>query len=81
MNRAWEFYACGANLLIAVPVSLFRFYVSGLPNYMNFGGIGKVIGHEIAHGFDNDGGRYDKVFTISDLFMFEVILRMYEANR
>ncbi|KAI0227114.1 Neprilysin-1 [Lamellibrachia satsuma] len=36
------------------------FYHKDYPKSLNYGRIGYLIGHEIVHGFDNEGRRYDK---------------------
>jgi putative endopeptidase len=35
------------------------FYSSSAPQAVNFGGIGMVMGHELTHGFDDEGRQFD----------------------
>lgn len=36
------------------------YFSDAYPDAMNYGGIGAVIGHEMSHGFDDQGRKYDK---------------------
>ncbi len=42
------------------------FYTAGADMAVNFGGIGAVIGHELTHGFDDQGRRYDADGNLRD---------------
>jgi len=43
-----------------------NFFEPNRPSYLNYGGIGWVIGHEITHGFDDQGRQYDSEGNLSN---------------
>merc|ERR1712218_70827 len=43
-----------------------NFFGSDRPAYMNYGGIGWGIGHEITHGFDDQGRQYDDTGNLAN---------------
>ncbi|XP_035210704.1 neprilysin-2-like isoform X2 [Stegodyphus dumicola] len=48
--------------IIAFPAGILQhpFFNKEQPNYLNFGAMGCIIGHEITHGFDDTGRQFDK---------------------
>eukprot|EP00102_Acyrthosiphon_pisum_P014814 XP_008185066.2 PREDICTED: neprilysin-11-like [Acyrthosiphon pisum] len=61
------FYSYDENS-IQLPAGILQgvFFSSDRPRYMNYGAIGFVIGHEITHGFDDQGRKYDKHGNLVD---------------
>ncbi|TRY74682.1 hypothetical protein TCAL_12781 [Tigriopus californicus] len=55
------FYSWSKNS-ITFPAGILRgnFFNHEAPAYINYGAIGMVIGHEITHGFDDQGRKYDQ---------------------
>lgn len=42
----------------------FPFFDAKADDALNYGGIGVVIGHEMSHGFDDNGSKYDADGTL-----------------
>jgi putative endopeptidase len=61
------YYNPGMNEIV-FPAAILRwpFFDPDADDAVNFGGIGAVIGHEIGHGFDDQGSRYDGLGNLSD---------------
>ncbi|XP_006642009.2 membrane metallo-endopeptidase-like 1 isoform X1 [Lepisosteus oculatus] len=55
------FYSPNRNQIV-FPAGILQppFFSQQQPQALNFGGIGMVIGHEITHGFDDNGRNFDK---------------------
>jgi putative endopeptidase len=61
------YYNPGMNEIV-FPAAILRwpFFEADADDAVNFGGIGAVIGHEIGHGFDDQGSRYDGDGNLAD---------------
>jgi putative endopeptidase len=56
------------------------FFFANADDAVNYGGIGAVIGHEMTHGFDDQGRQYDKVGNLADWWSKESAAA-YETRR
>ncbi|XP_014225876.1 neprilysin-1-like [Trichogramma pretiosum] len=61
---------------IAIPSGIlqFPFYGLGL-EALNYGAIGSILGHELTHGFDNSGRRFDSSGNLKQWWSNETIAR------
>jgi endothelin-converting enzyme/putative endopeptidase len=61
------YYNPGVNE-ICFPAGILQkpFFSPDAPAAENYGGIGAVIGHEIGHGFDDQGAQYDELGNLED---------------
>ncbi|MEW6280408.1 MAG: M13 family metallopeptidase, partial [Candidatus Eremiobacterota bacterium] len=57
-----------SNNEIVFPAGILQppFFSENAPDALNYGGIGMVIGHEITHGFDDQGARFDGQGNLRD---------------
>ncbi|KAK6188536.1 hypothetical protein SNE40_004694 [Patella caerulea] len=70
-------YYSGTNNEIVFPAGILQppFYHKNFPQSINYGGIGVVIGHEITHGFDDQGRQYDKSGNLRQWWTDDVITK------
>ena len=66
------YYNPGMNEIV-FPAAILQppFFNFDADDAVNYGGIGAVIGHEIGHGFDDQGSRYDGDGRLSDWWTTE----------
>jgi putative endopeptidase len=76
-------YYSASNNEIVFPAAILQppYFDAKADEAYNYGGIGMVIGHEITHGFDNRGRRYDKDGNLRDWWTAEDSRRYEERAK
>ena len=57
------------------------FFDAGADDAVNYGGIGMVIGHEMTHGFDDQGAQYDKDGNLKNWWSREDSIKFNEKTK
>uniref|UniRef100_A0A158Q2M1 Neprilysin n=1 Tax=Dracunculus medinensis TaxID=318479 RepID=A0A158Q2M1_DRAME len=61
------YYAPNLNeMIFPAGIMQFPFMTIGVPNYITYAMVGAVVGHEVSHAFDDQGGRYDELGNLHD---------------
>uniref|UniRef100_A0A4W4FQS4 Neprilysin n=1 Tax=Electrophorus electricus TaxID=8005 RepID=A0A4W4FQS4_ELEEL len=76
------FYSSSRNQIV-FPAGILQppFFGEGQPQSLNYGGIGMVIGHEITHGFDDNGRNFDKDGDLKDWWTPSSTQRFQELSK
>ncbi|XP_027017774.1 neprilysin isoform X2 [Tachysurus fulvidraco] len=76
------FYSSSRNQIV-FPAGILQppFFGKGQPWSLNYGGIGMVIGHEITHGFDDNGRNFDKDGDLKDWWTMSSTQKFQELSK
>jgi putative endopeptidase len=76
------YYNAGMNEIV-FPAAILQppFFFADGDDAANYGGIGAVIGHEIGHGFDDQGSKYDGTGALIDWWTAEDRARFEERTK
>ncbi|CAI5450802.1 unnamed protein product [Caenorhabditis angaria] len=76
------YYAPNNNeMIFPAGIMQFPFLTLGVPNYITYGMVGAVIGHEVSHAFDDQGGQYDELGNLNDWWDQETGEKFVEKTR
>jgi predicted metalloendopeptidase len=68
------------EIVLAAGILQPPFYTQGADDAVNYGAIGAVIGHEMTHGFDDEGRQYDGKGNLADWWSPESAKRFKERS-
>ncbi|GAB6031348.1 NEDD8 protease Nep2 [Chamberlinius hualienensis] len=76
------YYSPSQNLIM-FPAGILQgvFFGSDRPKYINYGAIGFVIGHEITHGFDDQGRQFDEIGNLKGWWESETDMKFQNKTK
>ncbi|MFH4979232.1 hypothetical protein AB6A40_005941 [Gnathostoma spinigerum] len=75
------YYAPNLNeMIFPAGIMQFPFMTLGVPNYVTYSMVGAVVGHEVSHAFDDQGGRYDEHGNLKDWWDVETARKFYKKT-